>query len=67
MLSPGVYRLRNEKVVNTTCEELVKAKDRVRVSDESYPVGDVFGIDVYEATHIPTNQKIYITVGELIR
>lgn len=67
MLSPGVYRIRNEKVVNSTCEELVKEKDKVRVMDGSYPIGDVFGIDVYEAVHIPTNQKIYITVGELLR
>lgn len=67
MLSPGVYRIRNEKVVNSTCEELVKARDKIRVLHDSYPVGDVFGIDVYEAVHMPTNQKIYITVGEIIR
>jgi hypothetical protein len=67
MLSPGVYRVRNDKVVNSTCEELVRSKDKIRVMDGSYPVGEVFGIDVYEAVHIPTNQKIYITVGEIIR
>lgn len=65
MLSPGIYRVSNEKMVNLTCEELVRPKDRIRVLEDSYPVGDVFGIDVYEAIHIPTNQKIYVTIGEL--
>jgi len=67
MLSPGLYRVRNEKVVNTTCEELVRPKDKIRVLDESYPVGEIFGIDIYEALHVSTNQKIYITVGEIVR
>lgn len=67
MLSPGIYRVRNEKVLNVTCEELVAPKDKVRVLDESYPVGDVFGIDVYEAIHLNTNQRVYVTVGELIK
>ena len=30
--------------------------------DEAYPVGDVFGVDIYEATH-ENNQKIYITIN----
>ena len=37
------------------------------IKDDCFPVGDVFGVDVYEATHIRTNQEIYITASELIR
>jgi len=66
-LSPGVYRVNNPKLLNKSCSELVWAKDQIRIKDDCFPVGDVFGVDVYEATHIKTNQEIYITATELIR
>lgn len=65
-LSPGKYQVASDKVLNTTCEELVKAKDWVRVSESCYPVGNIFGINVYEATHVKTNQKVYVTISELL-
>jgi hypothetical protein len=68
MLSPGIYRVKNEKVINLNCEEVVNAKDQVKVMKESaYPVGEIFGMDVYEALHVRTNQKVYVTIGELIK
>ena len=66
-LSPGVYRVSNPKLLNKTCDELVWSRDQVRIQDESFPVGDVFGVDIYEATHIKTNQKVYVTASELLR
>ena len=30
-------------------------------------LGDVFGVDIYEATHMRTNQKIYVTIGEIYK
>ena len=66
-LSPGVYRVSNPKLLNKTCDELVWSRDQVRIQDECFPVGDVFGVDVYEATHIKTNQQVYVTASELIR
>jgi len=66
-LSPGVYRLYNPKLLNRSCEEIVWAKDQIRIEENSYPIGDVFGIDIYEATHINTNQKIYITTSEIYK
>ncbi len=65
MLVPGTYKVLHPKVLNDTGDELVKSGDKVRVSDK--PVGDMFGVDVYEATHINTNKKIYVTSGELSR
>ena len=65
-LSPGNYKVKNEKVLNSTCEEIVKAKDWVKVSEQAFPVGKIFGINVYEAVHIKTNQKVYVTVSELL-
>lgn len=66
-LSPGIYKIMESKVINSSFEELVNPKDKIRVHEESYPVGNVFGIDIYEATHLNTNQKIYITTSEIIK
>ena len=66
-LSHGVYRLRNSKVVNNTIEEICNAKDQIRILEDCYPVGDVFGVDIYEATHMRTNQKIYVTIREIYK
>ena len=66
-LSPGVYRVNNPKLLNRSCSELVWAKDQIRIKDDCYPVGDVFGVDIYEAVHIKTNQEVYVTASELIR
>lgn len=67
MLSPGIYKLANPKMVNTTCEEICKTGDKVRVEDDAYPIGNVLGQDIFEATHVATNQPIYVAVGELRR
>ena len=66
-LSPGVYRVENPKLLNKSCNEMVWPKDQIRIEQECYPVGDVFGVDIYEATHIKTNQEVYVTASELIR
>lgn len=66
-LSPGNYRVVNDKVLNGTLDEVVKAKDTVYVDDKCYPVGSLMGLNVYEATHIKSNKKVYITTAELLR
>lgn len=66
-ISPGVYRIAADKALNTTFEEIVRVKDKIRIDEKCYPVGDVFGLDIYEATHIRSGQKIYITSSELIK
>ena len=65
-LSPGSYRLKTSKVVNSTFEEIVNPKDYIRVSEKCYPVGSLFGLNIYEAVHVKTNQKVYVTIEELI-
>lgn len=64
-LSPGVYNIKHDKIVNSTCEDLVKRKDKIRILEDAYPVGDVLGLDVYEGVHMKTNQKIYFTISEI--
>jgi hypothetical protein len=67
MLSPGIYRLSEDKVLNGTYDDLVRAKDQIRIYEDCYPVGDVFGIDIYEAEHIRTRQKVYVSVNEIYK
>lgn len=66
-LTPGIYKLRNEKVLSKTFDDVVYARDEIRVLDESYPVGEMFGLPIYEAIHMPTQQQVHVTVGELIK
>lgn len=65
-LSPGVYRLKHEKVFEDI-DVPVLPNDKVRVAEDAMPVGDMFGINIYEATHVRTNKKVYVTSLELLR
>jgi len=64
-LSPGIYRLREERISNLN--EMLLPKDQVRVEDDAYPVGEILGLDIYEVTHINSGQPVYVTVGELYK
>jgi len=64
-LSPGMYIVKEEKLTKQFNE--VYAKDKIRVPEESYPIGNIFGLDVYEVTHINTNQPVLITLGEIYK
>ena len=66
-LSPGIYKVRNPKLLNGSCAEMVWPKDQVRIQDDCFPVGDVFGVDIYEATHVNTDKQVYVTASELLR
>jgi len=67
MLSPGIYRVNSHKMINSTYDMMVLPKDMIRVHEDCYPVGDVFGINIYKATHTPTNQPIFITATEIYK
>lgn len=64
-LCPGIYRLRESKMCNEAIDIDLNPNDRITVDVDSFPVGNVFGIDIYEATHARTNKKIYIAVNEI--
>ena len=66
-ISPGIYRVETPKLLNKSCDELVWPKDRVRINEDCFPIGDVFGVDIYEATHVNTDQKIFVTASELYK
>ena len=67
MLSPGVYQINNSKIVNSTFEEIVAPKDKIKIAENCYPIDTVFGLNIYKATHLKTNQSIYITTSELYK
>ena len=67
MLSPGLYRINQPKMINSTYDFICNPKDLIRVMEDCYPVGDVFGINIYKATHTPTNQPIFITATEIYK
>lgn len=66
-LSPGMYRVRNDKVISETLDEVVRAKDQIRVLDNCLPVGEVLGVNVYEATHVNTGKQVHVTIGEIYK
>lgn len=65
-LSPGDYRVQVDKVLNETFDDIVNRKDYITIDDNCYPVGTIFGHNVYEATHKRSRQKVYVTVQELM-
>lgn len=67
MLSPGLYRLSAPKMNNRTYDFTCRPKDLIRVTEDTYPVGDVFGINIYKAIHMPTKQDIFITATEIYK
>ena len=46
---------------------MVFPKDKIRIKEDTSPVGQLFGIDVYLATHMRTNQPIYVTNREIYK
>lgn len=61
---PGVYRLAQDKLMVESVE-FAKAQDRIRIgATEPHAI---FGVNIYEATHINSNQTIYVSADELIR
>lgn len=66
-LTPGFYKVLNDKLLNDSLEEMVKARDKIKISEHCYPVGEMFGVKIYEAIHVRTNKTIYVSVAELAR
>jgi hypothetical protein len=64
-LSPGSYRVSSAKVLNGSLDEMVNQRDTVIAQEDCYPVGEIFGVQIYEMTHRNTNQKVYVSVEEL--
>ena len=66
-ISSGIYKLKESKLLSKNLDEMVWAKDQVRIEENCKAVGNVFGIPIYEAIHTKTNQKIHITINEIYK
>jgi len=66
-LSPGVYKLHNGTVDKDHCREIARPNDKIRVNESCYPVGSIFGLNVYSVTHINSRQNVYVTLGEIYK
>ena len=65
-LSPGVYKLKYEKALEQF-DMPILPHDKVRIMENAMPIGEMFGINIYEATHVRSKQKVYVTSLELLR
>lgn len=48
-------------------DELVNAKDKIRVYENTFPVDSIFGINIYEAKHMNTGKTVHFTLGEIYK
>ena len=66
-LSPGIYRMKNESMT-LKCDEIVRKGDQIRITEEnSSPFSEVLGLQIYEAVHVKTQERLYITTSEITK
>tara|TARA_R110001592_G_scaffold303643_1_gene575775 strand:- start:239 stop:826 length:588 start_codon:yes stop_codon:yes gene_type:complete len=65
-IQESTYTLTNDIALPSTGEILALKNSKVIVKEHS-PIDTVFGISVFEGIHNKTQQKIYITQGDIIR
>lgn len=62
-VGPGMYRMRNETLVDTG-EELVRKGDQVRIYENNLRY-DILGISIFEGTHIRTGKRVLFSANEI--
>lgn len=65
-IQEAAYTLTNDIALPSTGEILALKNSKVLVKEHS-PIDTVFGISIFEGIHNKTQQKIYITQGDIIR
>lgn len=66
-LKPGTYILQNDAGHWETGQPIFKKGTKVRVEDFTVPVDKIFNINIFEAKHLATGQKIYISQYDIER
>ncbi len=62
-VGPGMYRMRNESLVDTG-EQLVRKGDQVRVYENNLRY-DILGISIFEGTHLRTGKRVLFSANEI--
>ena len=66
-LKTGTYVLKHDLCHEETGEDIFKKGTKIRVEDFTNPVDKVLNINIFEAKHITTGQKIYISEYDIER
>ena len=66
-LKIGTYILKHDLCHEETGEDIFKKGTKIRVEDFTNPVDKVLNINIFEAKHITTGQKIYISEYDIER
>lgn len=66
-LQPGVYNLDHDIASPKTGEMIALKGTKVRVFEDTNPVGYMVGVPIYKVLHLKTKQEIYVNPGEIIR
>jgi hypothetical protein len=65
-LQESTYTLVRDIAIPSTGDVLAMKGSQVEVKEHA-PIDTIFGISVFEGLHVKTQQKIYITQGDIIR
>lgn len=60
----GEYKMRTEMML-PDYETLAKFGDRIIFEEDTSPIDNVLGVDIYEAIHQKSNQPIYISLDDI--
>jgi hypothetical protein len=66
-LRAGLYTLTRDLPLQLTGDLLALRKTNVLIAENSTPVGNIFGINVYSATHCKTGQRVLLTQHDIIQ
>ena len=66
-LQPGVYKLEHDVASPKTGEMIALKGTKVKVFEDTNPVGYMVGVPIYKVLHLKTKQEIYVNPGEIIR
>lgn len=66
-LQPGVYTLIQDSVSPKTGEPIALKGTKIRVFEDTNPVGYMLGAPIYKVLHLKTKQEILVNPGEIIR
>jgi len=66
-LQPGVYHLDHDAASPKTGEMIALKGTKVRVFEDTNPIGYMVGVPIYKVLHLKTKQEIFVNPGEIIR
>lgn len=66
-LAPGIYTLRQDIAIPSTGEMSALKGSKIRVDEDTTPHGHMLGQPLYQVTHLPSKQEIYVSAKDLLR